>query len=272
MFDKKSNVVERLEKKARQLRKSALMVIRERGVGWLGGSFSCADLITALYFYQMKYDSKKPRDKNRDRLVFSKAHSCEIVYSALAEADFFPKEELRTYGRLKSRLQVHVDCLTPGVDYSGGSLGIGLSFAVGTAYGARISVAGRHARYRVYCIVGDGECDEGQVWEAARNASCYHLDNLTLIVDHNKFQSHKAVEENLAEKFKIFGWETREIDGHNFNEIVDSFDWVLTARNKPQAIIAHTKKGKGCPFLEGTNCHAVKLTDEILRDGLNALG
>ena len=282
----RENLIDELQVKACRLRKDTLTVIKEMGTGWLGGSFSSADVITALFFYRMKYDPQNPRWEERDRLIVSKAHSCEIVYAALAEAGFFPKEELKTYSHLESRLQIHVDCKTPGIDCSGGSLGMGLSFAVGTATGAYISSGEKNlwadqrqkdARYRVYCIMGDGECNEGQVWEAAMNASHYRLDNLTAIVDHNKFQSTGLVKEkmdtlSLAEKFKAFGWETKEIDGNNLSDVVDALDWILTVQNKPQAVIAHTKKGKGFPSLEDTNCHMINLTDELLQDGLDALG
>ena len=281
----RKNLINELEAKACQLRKDTLTVIKEMGAGWLGGSFSSADVITALFFYRMKYDPQNPCWAERDRLIVSKAHSCEIVYAALAEAGFFPKEELGTYSHLESRLQTHVDCKTPGIDCSGGSLGLGLSFAVGTATGAYISPGEKNLwavqrqkapRYRVYCIMGDGECNEGQVWEAAMNASHYRLDNLTAIVDHNKFQSTGLVKEkmdtlSLGDKFKSFGWETREIDGNNLNDVVDALDWILTVQNKPQAVIAHTKKGSGFPSLEDTNCHMINLTDELLQDGLDAL-
>jgi transketolase len=281
----KKDLIKDLRLKAAQLRRNSLILIQEMGSGWLGGSFSSADIITALFFYRMKYNPQNPRWEERDRLVVSKAHSCEIVYAALAEAGFFPKEELKTYSHLESRLQIHVDCKTPGVDCSGGSLGMGLSFAVGTAIGAYISPGEKNLwadkrqkapRYRVYCIMGDGECNEGQVWEAAMNASHYRLDNLTAIVDHNKFQSTGMVKDkmdtlSLAEKYKAFGWETREIDGNNLTDIVNALDWVLTVPNKPQAIIAHTKKGSGFPSLEDTNCHMINLTDELLQDGIEAL-
>lgn len=281
----REELVNTLQSKAVGLRRDTLRVIKEMGAGWLGGSFSAADIVTALFFYRMKYDPENPRWEERDRLVMSKGHSCEIVYAAMAEAGYYPKEELNTYSCLGSRLQIHVDCKLPGIDCSGGSLGLGLSFGVGTAMGALIDPVKENLtaeqrvqapRYRVYCILGDGECNEGQVWEAAMNASHYRLDNLTAIVDHNKFQSTGPVKKkmdtlSLAEKFAAFGWETREIDGNSFEEIIEAFDWILTVKEKPQAIIAHTVKGKGFPSLENTNCHFVNLTDEMLREGLDAL-
>jgi len=276
----REDVIKELQSKSISLRKTTVDIIKEMGTGWLGGSFSSADIVTALLFYRMKHDPNNPGWDERDRLIMSKAHSCEIVYAALAEAGYFPKEELKTYSHIGSRLQIHVDTKAPGIDCSGGSLGLGLSFAVGTAMGAYISSSASNltashrnesARYRVYCILGDGECNEGQNWEAAMNASHYRLDNLTAIVDHNKYQSTGAVKVkmdtlSLADKFKAFGWGTKEMNGNDLTEVVDTLDWVLTVKDKPQAIIAHTVKGKGVPSLENSNCHSVNMTDELQRE------
>ncbi len=281
----REEVVRDLQAKARKLRRDSLHVMREMGMGWLGGSFSSADLVTALFFYRMRHDPKNPRWSERDRLVISKGHSCEVFYAALAEAGYIPHEELKTYSHTGARLQTHVDCRTPGIDCSGGSLGLGLSFAVGSAMGAYISAdtenlkaAVRHqaARFRVYCILGDGECNEGQVWEAAANAFHFRLDNLTAIVDSNKYQSTGPVEKkmnmlSLGEKFKAFGWEVREIDGNDLSTVVETLDWVCTVQGRPQAIIAHTIKGKGFPAFENANCHYMKITDDIVKAGLQAL-
>jgi transketolase len=281
----KEELVRELQVKAKKLRRESLLTMRENGMGWLGGSFSSADFITALFFYRMKHDPKNPQWSERDRLIISKGHSCEVFYAALAEAGYIAKEELKTYSHLGSRLQTHVDCRTPGIDCSGGSLGLGLSFAVGSAMGAYIVPADKNlsarvrpqrARFRVYCVLGDGECNEGQVWEAAANAFHYKLDNLTAVVDNNKFQSTGPIDIrmnmiSLAEKFKAFGWEIKEINGNNMDEVIDALDWILTIQGKPQAIIAHTIKGKGFPSLENTNCHFVKITDELLKEGLAVL-
>ena len=278
-------LVGELKTKARKLRRESLPLMRESGMGWLGGCFSEADLVTALLFYRMRHDPAKPGWPERDRLIISKGHSCEIVYAAIAEAGYIPKEELKTYSHPGARLQTHVNIRTPGIDYSGGSLGLGLSFAVGSAAGAyvqpsdaNLSAVSRRspARYRVYCIVGDGESNEGQVWEAAAGASHYRLDNLTAILDQNRFQSTGATTKKLdmlsfADKFRSFGWETREIDGNDMGEVVEALDWAVTVQGKPQAIIAHTTKGKGVPAYENTNCHYLKITDELLRIGLEAL-
>ncbi|MEM2927089.1 MAG: transketolase [Candidatus Bathyarchaeia archaeon] len=282
----KEELIQNLQSKARKLRRETLFIMKEMGSGWLGGCFSSADLVSALFFYRMRHDPKNACWRERDRFIVSKGHSCEIIYAALAESGYIPREELKTYSHLGSRLQTHVDCRTPGIDCSGGSLGLGLSFAVGSAMGAYIlphgknlssSFRNRKARFRVYCILGDGECNEGQVWEAAMNAFHYRLDNLTAIVDHNRFQSTGPVEAkmnplSLAEKFKAFGWESLEIDGNNMREVVDALDWVLTVEEKPQAIIAHTIKGKGFPSLENTNCHFIKITEELMQEGLRVLG
>jgi len=282
----REELVARLQAKAKKLRRESLFVMKEMGGGWLGGSFSSADFITALYFYRMKHDPQKPLWNDRDRLIISKGHACEVFYAALAEAGYIPRKDLKTYSHLGSRLQTHVDCRTPGIDCSGGSLGLGLSFAVGTALGAYISpdqtnlkadIRQQEARFRVYCVLGDGECNEGQVWEAAANAFHYRLDNLTAIVDSNKFQSTGPVQMklnmlSLAEKFKAFGWEIKEIDGNNLYEVTDALDWAVAVKGRPQAIIAHTIKGKGFPSLENTNCHFLKITDELVKKGLEALG
>ena len=281
----KENLVAELQSKARKLRRESLALMKEMGGGWLGGAFSSADIVAALLFYRMRYDAANPLWSERDRLIMSKGHACEVLYAGLAEAGYFPSQELTTYSHLKSNLQVHVDCKTPGIDCSGGSLGLGLSFATGCAMGALIQASGRNLsasdrkvapRYRVYCILGDGECNEGQVWEAAENAFHFKLENLTAIVDSNKFQSTGPVKLkmdmlSLADKFKSFGWAIREIDGNDLSEVIEAFDWVLGVRNKPQAIIAHTVKGKGMPGLENTNCHFVKMTDELFQKGLSAL-
>jgi transketolase len=281
----RDQLVKELTAKAKQLRRESLFVMKEMGMGWLGGSFSSADLIAALFFHQMRHDPKNPHWSERDRLIISKGHSCEVFYAALAEAGYIPREELKTYSHCGSRLQTHVDCRTPGIDCSGGSLGLGLSFAVGSAMGAFIrpaeanlkaEVRQRDPRFRAYCLLGDGECNEGQVWEAAANALHYRLDNLTAIVDHNRFQSTGPVEKkmnmlSLGEKFRAFGWETREIDGNDLSEVIAALDWACTVRGRPQAIIAHTIKGKGFPSFENTNCHFIKISDEVVKAGLEAL-
>ena len=278
-------VVNELEAKARKLRRESLSVMKEMGAGWLGGCFSEADVVAALLFHRMRHDPARPGWPERDRLIISKGHACEIVYTAIAEAGYISKEELKTYSHTGARLQTHVNIRTPGIDYSGGSLGLGLSFAVGSAAGAYMHSADANltapsrrypAKYRVYCVLGDGESNEGQVWEAAASAAHHRLDNLTAILDHNGFQSTGATAKKLnmlsfADKFRSFGWEVREIDGNDMRAVVEVLDWAVTVQERPQAIIAHTTKGKGMPSYENTNCHFLKITDEILRIGQEAL-
>ncbi len=281
----KAELVQQLEATAKKLRRESLYVMREMGMGWLGGSFSSADIVTALFFSKMRHDPKRPNWPDRDRLIISKGHSCEVFYAALAEAGYIKHDELKTYSHPGTRLQTHVDTRTPGIDCSGGSLGLGLSFAVGTAMGAYISpdtenlkAMARHQkpRYRVYCILGDGESNEGQVWEAAANAFHYRLDNLTAFLDNNRFQSTGAVENklnmlSLADKFRAFGWEVRDIDGNAMPAVLDALDWAETVSGRPQLVMAHTVKGKGIPKYENTNCHYMKITDEVIQAGLAAL-
>ncbi len=278
-YDEK--LIRELEAKAKTIRREAVTMIKEAGIGWVGGSFSQADIVTALFFHHMKHDPGNPQWEDRDRLIVSKAHCCETVYAALGEMGYFPKKEFLTYGKLGATLQAHTERIVPGIEYSGGSLGQGLSFAIGEALAARIGApkdqSGRPVpRYHVFCIIGDGECDEGQVWEAALAAPHYQIDNLTAFVDHNEFQSSGTVSERmklepLMEKWKAFGWETTEIDGHNYNEILGALDWADKIRGKPQVIIAHTVKCKGVPSFEHKNLHFCKITDEMYADAMAAL-
>jgi transketolase len=268
------SLIKFLEEKAKVLRKHTLEMIRSSGIGWLGGSFSEAEIITVLYFHQMKHDPRNPRWMERDRLIVSKAHCCEMVYAALGESGYFPKEEFLRYGKFGAILQAHTDRRTvPGVEYSGGSLGEGLSFAVGEALAAKID----GLDYKVYCIIGDGECDEGQVWEAVLSAAHFKLDNLIALVDHNKFQSTGEVSKKirldpLSEKWKAFGWHVMEVDGHNIEQLLDTLDEVGNVKGQPHAIICHTIKGKGVPSFEGKNLHFVKVTDEMYSEALKILG
>lgn len=267
-------IIKMLEEKAKILRKYTLIMIKSAGIGWLGGSFSEAEIVTALYFHHMRHNPQDPNWNERDRLVVSKAHCCEMVYAALGEAGYFPKDEFQKYGKMGAMLQAHTDKRTvPGIEYSGGSLGEGLSFAVGQALAAKID----GMKYRVYCILGDGECDEGQVWEAAMFAAHYKLDNLTVLLDHNKFQSTGAVRDKivldpLTKKWDSFGWYVIEIDGHDFKQLLDALDKVGQVEGRPQIIVCHTIKGKGVPAFEGKNLHFVKVTDEMYNEALKFLG
>jgi transketolase len=272
-YDEK--LIAALESTAKTLRRDTIEMIKAGGSGWLGGSFSQADIITALMFHHMKHDPGNPRWKERDRLIVSKAHCAETVYAALGEAGYFDKKEFRSYGKFGALLQAHTERIVPGVEYSGGSLGQGLSFAFGEAMAARI---GRPTPlYRVFCILGDGECNEGQVWEAVMAAAHYKADNLVAIIDHNKFQSGAAVEDRLnlmpmIEKWQTFGWDSVEIDGHNYTEILTALENAAKTPGKPHAIIAHTVKCKGVPAFEHKNLHFCKLTDEMYAEAMAVLG
>jgi transketolase len=257
--------VPELEKKARKLRLHIIKMIGVGQKGHLGGSFSLAELVTVLYFHKMKHDPQNPQWKDRDRFLLSKGHAALIQYAALAELGYFPEEELEHVKCLGAMLQGHPDMLTtPGIEANTGSLGQGLSLACGIAAGLKID----HKKSRVYCIVGDGEIAEGQIWEAAMTASYYKLDNLIAILDKNRLQAMGLITERydtnpLAEKWRAFGWHVSEIDGHNVSEIIDAFDRVDNIKGQPGMIIAHTIKGKGLSFAENVVAfHNGELTQE----------
>jgi transketolase len=270
-----------LQNKAKTIRRESIRMIKAAGLGWVGGSFSQADIVTALVFHHMKHNPKDPNWEGRDRLIVSKAHCCETVYAALGEAGYFSKAEFDKYGKLGAILQAHTERTAPGVEYSGGSLGQGLSFALGEALSARIGApkdaSGRLIpRFRVFCILGDGECNEGQVWEAVMAAAHYKVDNLVAIVDHNKYQSGGKVIDRIdwtpvAPKFAAFNWDTVEVDGRDFNQILGVLERADKTPGKPHAIIANTIKCKGVPSLENKNVHFCAITDEIYQDAMKAL-
>ena len=220
--------------------------------GHPGGSLSIADIMTVLYFEEMNIDPKNPNMENRDRFVLSKGHTAPALYATLAERGFFPEEEITYLRKLGHILQGHPDMKKiPGVDMSSGSLGQGLSIANGMALYAKTN---NHS-YRVYTIIGDGEIQEGQIWEAAMTAAHYKLDNLVAIVDNNNLQIDGTISEVMSpypidEKFKAFGFHVINIDGHNFEEIKNAFSEAKTIKGKPTAIIAKTVKGKGVSFME----------------------
>ncbi len=276
-----AKLIQQLAEKARIIRRGAVEMIKAGDSGWIGGSFSQADIITALLFHHMKHDPKNPDLKDRDRLIVSKAHCCETVYAALGESGYFSKELYQSYGKMGATLQAHTERIVPGIEYSGGSLGEGLSFALGEALAARIDAprdsSGRPIpRYRVYCIIGDGESNEGQVWEAVMAAKHYKVDNLVAILDHNKFQSSGTVEERMnmmpwINKWKAFDWDTTEIDGHDFEAILTALENADKVKGKPHVIIAHTTKCKGVPSFEHKNLHFCKLSDEMYAEAMEAL-
>ncbi len=245
--------VKRLRKIAIRLRKHIVRMTGLAKSGHPGGSLSAADIVTVLFFYKMRLDPKNPHWKERDIFILSKGHATPVLYAALAEAGFFPVDELADFRKLTSHLQGHPDRLmTPGVEMSTGSLGQGLSVANGVALAFKLDRSPR----RVYVLIGDGEMQEGQIWEAAMTASHYKLDNLTAILDYNGLQidgpvnSIKSVEP-VAEKWRAFGWEVRKIDGHDIKQIIEALEWAETVKGKPSFIIAKTVKGKGVSFMEG---------------------
>ena len=244
--------VEALKRIAVEVRKGIIESVYSAKSGHPGGALSCADILTVLYFNQMNIDEKKPDDPNRDRLVLSKGHASPALYSVLAEKGYFDKELLKTFRKIGSDLQGHPDMKkVPGVDMTTGSLGQGLSVAVGMAIASKMDKAGCD----IYCIMGDGEIEEGQVWEAAMAASKNKLDNLCVIIDNNNLQIDGQIEKvgvinNITEKFQSFGFNTINIDGHNIDSIIDACTTAKQTKGKPTVIIAKTVKGKGVSFME----------------------
>ena len=244
--------VKELEQKAKKVRRGIIEAVYNAQSGHPGGSLSCADILTVLYFNQMNIDSNKPNDINRDRLVLSKGHCSPALYSALAEKGYFDKTELTKFRKIDSFLQGHPDMnKIAGVDMTTGSLGQGLSVAVGMAMGSKMNEAG----CRVYCVLGDGEIEEGQIWEACMSAYKNKLDNLCVILDNNNLQIDGKIEDvsgldNLEGKFKNFGFSVINVDGHNISNLIDSFNTAKQTKGIPTIIIAHTIKGKGVSFME----------------------
>ncbi len=239
------------EARAKKVRRLIIQMLARAGSGHPGGSLSATDLITALYFAVLRYDPKRPDWPDRDRFHISKGHCCPLWYAVLVEAGYFPMEELWTLRQLGSMLQGHPDRRTPGVEVASGSLGQGLSVAVGMGLAAKID----KKDYRVYCLLGDGEIQEGNIWEAAMAASHYKCDNLCAILDYNGFQIDGRVRdimnlEPLVSKWQAFGWQTIEIDGHNMRQILGAYDEARAIKGKPAIIIARTIKGKGVSFME----------------------
>ena len=248
----KINNIEELKNIAKIIRKDIIEEVYSANSGHPGGALSIADIITALYFNEMNIDPKNPKDENRDRLVLSKGHASAALYAALAEKGYFPKEDLKTFRNINSYLQGHPDMKhIPGVDMSTGSLGQGLSAANGMAMMFKLD----KNPARVYCICGDGEIEEGQIWEAAMSSSKYKLDNLCLIIDNNNLQIDGTIEEVMSsypidDKFKSFGFNVITINGHDFSQILQAFEEAKNCKDKPTAIIAKTIKGKGITFME----------------------
>lgn len=243
---------EALKRIAIEVRKGIIEEVYNAKSGHPGGSLSCADILTVLYFNQMNIEPEKPHDPNRDRFVLSKGHASPALYSVLAEKGYFDKELLQTFRKIGSNLQGHPDMRkVEGVDMTTGSLGQGISAAVGMALASKMDRAG----CKVYCLLGDGELEEGQVWEALTAASKNNLDNLCVIVDNNNLQIDGEIDKvggmnNLTEKFMSFGFNVISIDGHNIDSIIDAFATAKQTKGRPSVIIAKTIKGKGVSFME----------------------
>lgn len=244
--------IQNLEERAKAIRRHIITMLGEAGSGHPGGSLSAADIISVLYFDTMKLDPEQPNWPDRDRFVLSKGHAAPVLYAALAERGYFPVEELKTLRKLGSRLQGHPDMKKlPGVEMSTGSLGQGLSAAIGMALGLRLN----GGQQRVYALLGDGEVQEGQIWEAAMAASHFKLDNLTVFLDYNNLQIDGPVDvvmnvAPLPEKWRAFNWHVIEIDGHDIGQILQAIAEAQATKGKPTMIIAKTIKGKGVSFME----------------------
>ena len=267
--------IKQLQEEAKEVRKGIIEAVYSNKSGHPGGSLSIADIMTVLYFNQMNIDEKNPKWEDRDRLVLSKGHCSPALYSCLANRGFFDVEKLKTFRNINSNLQGHPDMnKVPGVDISSGSLGQGLSCANGIATAGKMD----NKNYRVYCILGDGEIEEGQVWEAAMASNKYKLDNLCVIVDNNNLQIDGTIEEVMSsypidEKFKSFGFQVINIDGHNIQEIIDAFDVAKNVKDKPTCIIAKTIKGKGVSYMENdVKWHGIAPNEEQYQLAMKELG
>jgi transketolase len=267
--------IDELRQISKELRKKSLEIIHQAGSGHPGGSLSAADLVAAIFFGQMKFDPKNPKDPGRDRFILSKGHCTGLLYSTLAKAGFFDPSKLSDYRQINSELFLsgHPHPKTPGVEIATGSLGQGLSVGNGIALGSRLD----GLDYKVYVLMGDGELQEGQVWEAAMSSVKFKLDNIVAIVDNNKLAQDNITKdlkdlEPLEDKWKAFGWHTLRIDGHNMDEVVDALNHETPA-GKPKVIIADTVKGKGVSFMENnTSWHGVAPSTEEYEKALKELG
>lgn len=266
--------VEGLANIANDIRIEIIEQVYNANSGHPGGSLSCADILAVLYFNQMNIDSENPNAKGRDRFVLSKGHCAPALYATLARKGYFDKELLKGFRKVESNLQGHPDMKkVPGIDMSTGSLGQGLSAAVGMAIGSKME----HEGYRVYCLLGDGELEEGQVWEAAMSASKNKLDNLCAIVDYNTLQIDGNVEEvagliDIKEKFESFGFNVIEVNGHDIEALIHAFNSAKHQKDMPSVIIAHTIKGKGVSFMEGkAEWHGKAPNQEQYEEAINEL-
>ncbi|MFP7223920.1 transketolase [Priestia filamentosa] len=267
-----------LKKKSNETRRLIIETVHHAGAGHVGGPMSATDLLVSLYFDVMNIRENEPNWKNRDRFILSKGHSAIALYAVLALRGYFPVEEMKTFDSIDSRLQGHPDMtILPGIDMSTGSLGQGISAAVGMALAAKLS----GEDYYTYCMIGDGESQEGQVWEAADTASKYELDNLIVILDYNKLQQYGWTRsDNNREipitspqtRFEAFGWNVIEMDGHDYEAIIEACKEAKKVKGKPTVLVAHTVKGKGISFMENDYLwHSRVPTDEELENGIKEL-
>jgi len=245
------NKIKVLKAKANQMRKLVITMLAEAGSGHPGGSLSSTEIIACLYFDVLRHDPKNPQWPQRDKFHLSKGHCCPAVYAALALCGYFSEKKLLTLRKLGSTLQGHPDRRTPGIEVGSGSLGQGLSVSLGMALAARLD----RKDSRVYCLIGDGENQEGNIWEAAMAVAHFKLDNLCAIIDYNRFQIDGRTDEimslePLVNKWESFGWHVIQCDGHNIKELLEAFAQAKTIKLKPTAIVAHTVKGKGVSFME----------------------
>ena len=266
--------IEELQKIAKNIRRNIIEEVYKANSGHPGGSLSSADILTVLYFNQMNINENEPKDLLRDRFVLSKGHCSPALYACLAERGFINKEELATFRKTEGNLQGHPDMnKVAGVDMTTGSLGQGLSVANGMALSSKLN----HDGYRVYCLLGDGEIEEGQVWEAAMTASKYKLDNLCAILDYNNLQIDGTIEEvkgldNIEGKWKSFGFNTIVVDGHNIAQLIDAFETAKITKGMPSIIIAKTIKGKGVSFMENrAEWHGKAPSEEEYKLALNEI-
>jgi len=259
------------EKKNREIRRKIIEMLGEAHGGHYGGSLSCVEILSALYLKEMRIDPRKPAWLDRDRFVLSKGHACAAYCAILAERGFFPRERLRSFNKLDSPFGMHPDMhKIPGCDVSSGSLGHGLPIAAGMALAGKLD----QKDYRTFVLLGDGECQEGVIWEGMMAAACFKLDKLVAIVDRNGVSMDGFTEEimplgNLGQKFEAFGWAVREIDGHDMTAILNTLSAVPFEPHKPNAIIARTVKGKGVSFMENTcEWHHQEGTPEVTERAL----
>lgn len=263
----------RLKEVAKNTRRLILEALAEAGSGHPGGSLSAVELLVTLYVRVMKHDPKNPKWEDRDRFFLSKGHAAPLLYAILAQAGYFPTEELMTLRKMGSRLQGHPNMELPGVEAPAGSEGIGLSLGVGNALAAKLD----RKSYRVFVLMGDGEQQEGQVWEAAMAASKYRLDNLTAIIDRNGIQQDGLTEqimplEPLAAKWRAFNWNVIEVDGYDYLQLIEAFELAGSVRNRPTMIVAHTVKGKGISFMEWSpHYHGTAPSKDEMTDVLSQL-